>query len=264
MSWTLFRGTVHQHRTSIFWFVVGLVSYAWIMTWFYPSIGEQYARLVETFPPEVLVMFGGNEVPFASLGGYFQTEYLGIMWILIVSAALIMFASKAFAGEISAGTMELVLAQPVSRVRLAVTRVVALIAYTVVLALASFLPLEVFGPQYDIHIGWDALWTLTAFGVLFMLAVGGLAMLLSAMSRGGGKAGAIVATLLVALWVADVLSGASKLAEALDPVNIVGYWQPGLLINGDAVAAGAWWLYAGIAVVSLVASVAVFARRDVA
>jgi len=54
MSWTLFRATLHQHRTSIFWFTVGLVFYAWVMTWFYPTIGEEYARMIETFPPELL------------------------------------------------------------------------------------------------------------------------------------------------------------------------------------------------------------------
>jgi hypothetical protein len=107
MSWTLFRATLHQHRTSIFWFTVGLVFYTWVMTWFYPTIGEEYARMIETFPPELL-------------------------------------------------------------------------------------------------------------------------------------------------------------ADALDPVNIAAYWQPGLIINGDAVAAEYWWLYGAIAVVMLIASLAIFARRDVA
>ena len=105
---------------------------------------------------------------------------------------------------------------------------------------------------------------LMAFGTLFILAVGGFAMLLSAMFRGGGRPGAIAAGVLGTLWIADLLSGASELADALDPVNIVAYWQPGLLINGDPVAPEAWWLYGAIAVITLVASVAVFARRDVA
>ncbi len=264
MSWTLFRATLHQHRTSIFWFSVGLVFYAWVMTWFYPTIGEEYASMIETFPPELLAIFGGSEVPFSSLGGYFQTEYLGMMWMLIVSAAVIIYAARAFAGEIAAGTMELVLSQPVSRVKVAITRVAVLIVYAALLSAASFVPLEVFGPTYDINLGWDIALTLMAFGALFILAVGGFAMLLSAMFRGGGRPGAIAAGLLGTLWIADVLSGASELAEALDPVNIVGYWQPGLIINGDAVAAEAWWLYGAIAVVSLIASVVLFARRDVA
>jgi len=264
MSWTLFKATMHQHRTAIFWFAVGLVSYAWMMTWFYPTIGAEYGKLIETFPPEVLAVFGGSEVPFSSLGGYFQTDYLGIMWILIVSAAVIIFASRAFAGEIAIGTMEFVLSQPVSRLKVALTRAAVLIGYAIVLAAASFVPLEVFGPEYDINLGWDVTWALMAFGTLFILAVGGFAMLLSTSFRGGGKPGGIAAGVLGGLWIADLLSGASEVAEALEPVNIVAYWQPGLLINGDPVASEAWWLYGIIAVVTLTAAVVVFSRRDVA
>lgn len=264
MSWTLFKATLHQHRTSIFWYTVGLVSYAWLMTWFYPSIGEEYGKLIETFPPELLAVFGGDAVPFASLGGYFQTEYLGIMWMIIVSAAVIIYASRVFAGEIASGTMEFVLSQPISRVRVAVTRVAALVLYAMVLSAASFIPIEIFGPTYDINLGWDVMWQLMAFGALFILAVGGFAMLLSAIFRGGGKPGAIAAGVLGTLWVADLLSGASEIAEALDPVNLVAYWQPGLLINGEQVASEAWWVYGAVAIVTLIGSVVVFSRRDVA
>ncbi|MDY0341209.1 MAG: ABC transporter permease subunit [Coriobacteriia bacterium] len=264
MSWTLFKATVHQHRTSMFWFVAGLVSYAWMMAWFYPTIGEEYGKLVEAFPPELLAIFGGSEVPFTSVGGYFQTEYLGVMWMLIVSAAVIIYASRALAGEIAGGTMEFVLSQPVSRARVVLTRVAVLVLYAVILATASFVPIEVFGPAYDINLGWSVTWTLIAFGTLFVLAVGGFAMMLSAIFRGGGKPGAIAAGVLGALWIADVLSGASEIAEALGPINIVAYWQPGLIINGGEVAAEAWWLYGAVAVVASLASVLIFLRRDVA
>ena len=265
MNWTLLRGTLHQHRNSIFWFSFGLVSYAWMMTWFYPQLsGTEYAELVESMPAEMMAIFGGTEVSFASMGGYFQTEYLGLMWMLIVASALIIFGARAFAGEIADGTMEFVLTQPISRVKVAITRVVALIGYAVVLAVASFAPIMIFGPKYEIDLSAETFWTLCAFGTLFMLAIGGLALLLSSVFRGAGKPGAIVAGILVLFWIADLMAGVSDVAEFFDPVNIVSYWQPGMIINGDAVATEAWWLYGILALVTLVGSVFVFSRRDVA
>ena len=265
MSWTLLRGTLHQHRSSIFWFSFGLVSYAWMMTWFYPQLGgTQYAEMIESMPAEMMAIFGGTEVSFASLGGYFQTEYLGLMWMLIVASALIIFAVRAFAGEIADGTMEFVLAQPISRVKVAITRVVALIGYAVMLAAASFAPIMIFGPKYEIDLSPETFWTLCAFGTLFMLAIGGFALMLSSMFRGGGKPGAIAAGVLVLFWIADLVAGVSEAAEFFDPVNIVSYWQPGKIINGDPVAGEAWWLYGVIAVVTLIGSVVIFSRRDAA
>lgn len=265
MSWTLLRATLRARRTSIMWYSVSLVAYSWLMTWFYPQIGGgQYAELIDNMPPEMLALFGGTEVDFATLGGYFQTEYLGLMWMLIVASAVIIFASKAFAGGIADGTMEFTLAQPVSRVRLAVTRVVALAGYIALLAAASFAPIAIFGPTYDIELSAQTFWTLSAFGMLFMLAVGGIAMLLSAMFRDGGRAGGIAAGVMGVLWVADLVSNVSEAAEVLDPVNLVTYWQPGKIINGDAVAPEAWWIYGIVGAASLAAAVLVFRRRDVA
>ena len=265
MSWTLLRSTFHQHRTSMFWFSIGLVLYSWMMVWFYPLFSQgEYSDLIESLPPEMIALFGGTEVDFASMGGFFQTEYLGLMWMLIVASAVIIFAVRSFAGEISAGTMEFTLAQPLSRVRLAITRVVALVGYSVLLSAATFVPIQVFGPSYDVELSARIFWTLFAFGTLFMLAIGGLAMLLSSMFREGGRAGSIAAGVLVLFWIADLVSNVSKAAEAFDPVNLVSYWQPGKIINGEAAPAGAWWLYGILAVVTLVGSVVVFSRRDVA
>lgn len=265
MSWTLLRGTIHQRRASVFWFCLSLVLYSWLMTWFYPSIGgAQYAKLIESMPPEVMAIFGGTEVPFASLGGYFQTEYLGLMWMIIVIAAVVLFAGRAFSGEVGAGTMEFLLAQPLSRLRLALTRIAALLGYILLLAAASFVPILVFGPTYQINLGAGTFWELFGFGSLFMFAVGGIATLLSVIFRDAGKAGGITAALFLLLWIADLVSNFSRAARFFDPINLVSYWQPGKIINGDPVSAEAWWIYAGVGAVCLAAAVLVFRRRDVA
>jgi ABC-2 type transport system permease protein len=265
MSFTLLRGTMRQRRTSMFWFCAGLVFYSWLMTWFYPKIGGgQYADLIGSMPPEMLAIFGGTEVPFDSLGGYFQTEYLGLMWMIIVSAAVILFAARSFGGEIGAGTMEFLLSQPVSRVRVAITRVVAFVGYVLLLAVASFVPIQAFGPMYGIDLGTATFWTLFAFGTFFMLAVGGPAMLLSAVGRDGAKPGAITGGALFLFWIADLVSNVSEAARFFDPVNLVSYWQPGKIINGDPVAPAAWWIYGALGAVTLAAAIAVFRQRDVA
>ena len=113
---------------------------------------------------------------------------------------------------------------------------------------------------------------LSALGLLFTLAIGGLAMLLSAMFRDSGKPSAIASGLLLGFWIADMVANVSEAAEFLKPVNLVSYWQPGRIINAgaglipwkDALSPDAWWVYAGVAVATLLGSVFVFSRRDVA
>ncbi len=246
------------------WFGVSLIAYSWMMVWFYPQIGGgQYADLVESLPPEMLQLFGGD-VSFASLGGYFQTEYLGLMWMLIVTSAVLIYASRAFAGEIADGTMELLLSQPVSRVKLALTRVAGLVVYVLVLAATTFVPIQLFGPTYDIELGAEKFWLLMALGTLFMLAVGGIGMLASSLFRSGGKASSLAAGILVLMWVSDLVANFSDFADFFGPVNLISSWQPGNIINDASAPAEVWWLYGVVALFSLVACVFVFMRRDVA
>jgi ABC-2 type transport system permease protein len=264
MSWPLFRAAFHQRRTAIFWYCVSLVLYAWMTMWFWGEMGPTLAKMMESYPKEVLVLFGGDKVPFASAGGFMQVEFLGLMWIIIIASAVLVFAVRAFASDIGSGTMELVLAQPVSRVRVAVTRIVALVVYVLALNLATFLPLRLLGPTYDIDLGWEGFLVLFALGTLFSLAIGGLGMAFSAMFRDGGKPVAITSGILLVFWLADMIANVSEAAEVLDPVNLVTYWQPGIVINGGDIESAAWWIYAAVALVGLAGSVAVFARRDVA
>ena len=264
MSWTLLRATFHQRRSAIFWYCFSLVLYAWMTLWFWGEMGTALAEMMDSYPTEVLALFGGNDVSFATAGGFLQVEFLGLMWIIIISSALIQFAVKAFAGEIGAGTMELVVAQPVSRATVAVTRVVALVGYVLLLNLATFLPLLLLGPTYGVDIGTDAFLTLFALGTLFSLAIGGVGMLLSSMFRDGGKPAAIASAVLFSFWLADMIANVSEAAEFVDPVNLVTYWQPGAVINGGSVETSAWWVYSAVAVVTLAGAVVVFSRRDVA
>lgn len=265
MSWTVFRASLWQRRTAILWYVVGLAFYSWLMVWYWPNIGgSEYQKLIESLPPEMLKMFGGSEISFGTMGGFFQVEYLGLMWMIIVLSAVLVYASRSFAGEIADGTMELTLSQPVSRVQVAASRIAGLAVLSGVLSLATFGSVQLFGPAYDVRLSAHAFWSLVALGALFMLAGGGLGMLISACVRGAGKAGGIAAGLFALMWASDIVSNVSDLADFFGPVNLVSAWQPGAVIDGASVKPEAWWLYGLTAAVSLAASVAIFSRRDAA
>jgi len=264
VNWRLLVGTLRQRRWGLLWFSIGLVSYSWLMVWYWPLVGQQLGELVKSFPRELITAFAGSDVDITTLGGFFQTEYLGLMWIAIVASAVILYAGRAIAGEISNGTMELLLTQPISRLRFALTRAVGLVVIVLVLAVATFLPIRVLGPAYDVDLSTKTLLLLSGSGELLMLAIGGLAFLVSALSREAGRPGAIVGGLLGVMWVGHTLAAFSDFADALEPVNLLYYWRPAQIIDKGTLPAEMWWVYGGVAVVSLAAAVLVFRRRDVA
>ncbi len=235
------------------------------MVWFWPQFGDiGYDDLISSMPPELIALMGSSGADLGTLGGYFETEYLGLMWMLIVSSAVILYAMKAVAGEVSAGTMELTLAQPVSRMSLIVTRIAGLVVVSAALVVATIAPIQLLGPGYDIDISARAYALLYGVGMLFVLAVGGIALALSAGARESGKPTAIVGGLLGGMWIMHVLAEVSDLASWFEPLNLLKYWRPADIINEGAVTPEVWWVYAGVVAATFAIAVVRFVRRDVA
>lgn len=99
------------------------------MVAFFQLIEEsfEYMEAIEDiFTDELLAIFGGAGLDFGTLGGFLGVEYLSLIWVFIVAAAVITFAAGALGGSVDDGTMEFTLAQPVSRTQVVFSRYLAL------------------------------------------------------------------------------------------------------------------------------------------
>jgi ABC-2 type transport system permease protein len=263
MTWTLFNAALHQRRSALLWFSVGLVSYSAFVGWYYPMMAEGTAEYMNSLPKELIALMAGSAVDMTTFGGYAATEYLGFMWVLIIASAAIIFATKCLSGEIASGTMELALAQPVPRRKLVVVRFGAMLVYLAILMVATVLPLYAGAVWQDIEVDTGNLLLLSGAGFLLALAIGAVTMAISAVSRDSGRPAGIVGGALGAMWLLLFLSGNVEWAEKLNAVNLFHYWAPAEIINEGVVHASAWWYYGVVAVVGVVAAVALFSRRDV-
>jgi len=264
VNWPLLRATLHQRRTAMLWYAVGLITYSVFIVWYYPMMQKiDIESLMAQFPKELITFFAGSVTQLTTLGGYLATEYLGFVWVIIIAAAGITFATRCLSSEIDAGTMELILSQPISRRAVVATRAVALALFLAVQLLATTVPIWLTALVIDVEVDAGNLAVLTAGGFLLALAISGVAYLFSAASRESGKPAAILGGILGVMWVLHFMAANAEWAEALEVVNIFKYWQPAELVEQGSMPPEAWWVLGGIALVSLAASVFVFARRDV-
>jgi len=262
---TLLRATLHQRRTATFWYAVGLATYSIFIVWYYPTMQKiDISAYMEQFPKELVAFFAGSMTELTTFGGYLATEYLGFIWVLIIAAAGITFATKCLSSEVDAGTMELLLSQPISRRVLVTTRAVALALFLVVQLLATTVPIYLTALAVDVTVDAGNLAILTGGGFLIALAISGVAFLLSSASRESGRPAAILGGLLGVMWVVHFMATSAEWAEALEVVNLFKYWRPAELIEQGTMPVEAWWVLAAVAALSIFASVLVFARRDVA
>jgi len=266
MSWTIFRSSLQLRRTSLMWYSFGLVAYGWFIVAFFPLIEDnlQYMEVFETvFTDEMMALFGGAGLNFGTLGGFIGVEYLSLIWVFIVGAAVITFAAGQLGGAVDDGTMELTLAQPVSRMQVVLTRYAALAAYAAVLNLMTVAGIYLPGLLHGVDVPLDAMVLLFAIGWLVTMAIGGFAYAISALSSGGGRTTGITLGILVAMWLADALGNLSERFDWLRYATLFHYWKPDAVIDDLTVAGESWAVFGAVAVLSFVVAVLAFRRRDV-
>jgi ABC-2 type transport system permease protein len=267
MSWTVIRASLQQRRTSLLWYCLGLATYSWFIVWYYPQFAgndEFFEQIQQVFSNEMMAAFGAADLNFGTLGGFLGVEYLSLIWVIIVGAAVIGFAAKSIASEVENGTMDLTLTQPISRLRVALSRYVAMIIYAIAINLATVVPIWAACLYYDIEIESAAMPLLFAVGSLLTIAIGSFAFMVSAFSPTGGRVAAVSSGVLGAMWLANFISALNESTEFLDNFTIFHYWKPGGIIDEATTKPEAWWVFGIPAVLFAAIAIWRFVNRDVA
>jgi ABC-2 type transport system permease protein len=212
----------------------------------------------------MMAAFGAADLNFGTLGGFLGVEYLSLIWVAIVAAAVIGFAAKSIASEVDDGTMDLTLTQPVSRLQVAVSRWTAMVIYATAISLATTVPIWTAGLVYDIDLDAKAMPLLFALGLVLMVAMGSFAFMVSAFSTGGGRVAAVSAGVLGAMWLANFASALNESTQFLDGFTVFHYWKPGAIIDEAVVSAGSWWAFGLPAVAFTAVAIWRFVNRDIA
>src|SRR3989304_5628853 len=127
---TIFRNAVSRYRGQILGWGLSLAALCLLMKKFYSTIAsqkEQYMKILDAYPKELMAFFGTSDaMEMFTPAGYLNLEYFSYMTIIIGIFATLA-GSGMLAGDEESGTMDLVLAYPVSRTALFMGRVLAFV-----------------------------------------------------------------------------------------------------------------------------------------
>ena len=226
----------------------------------YPSISTTYGDMMNQLPDELLAFIGGVSVD--TLEGYLNAEF-----ITYAPIALAVFAILAGTGSIvseeSQGTLDILLAQPVSRLRMIITKIsgLALANGMVVAILLSMFWITI--PFVDIDVSAGRI--LISFVLLwpFLTTISFLSVLLSLVLSSRIFAGTIMAVILIASYILQSLANVVSGLAPLRPLYLTSYYQgSNALISEVSLTYTAGLICILLAALSL--SLWIFIRRDIA
>lgn len=254
---TVFRYTLRRFRWQILGWGIALALLGLLLGSMYDTIAaqqEQIEDLLKFYPAEFVAFFGDFS-SFATPEGFVSVEFFSYMPLVLGIFAVLVGSGLLVADEES-GTLDLVMAHPISRTSLFLGRLLAFVVATCAILAMAWLGLMLPTTWSSLDIGWGRMWLPFLSLLAELLLFGTLSLLLSMLLPSRRVAAMTGGVLLVASFF---ITGLAKINEDLEPIarlspltyyqtqeafrelNVT--WLAGLLAAALIFAALAWWRF---------------------
>ncbi len=230
---TIFLHSVKHSLVSILGWGIGLSLLGGYLIAFYDTMVEQQGimdQLIKSMPEDMFAFFGGTP-DLLTPGGYLTIEFFSYMPLILGLFAALQ-GSGILAADEENGSLDLLLAHPVSRGKVFLARFLAL---TVVLFGVHFfiwcgLGIASSQTTFNATLGELGLPVISLLIVCIFFASLGLALSMLMPSR--GAAGMTASMILVASYFLTALVNIDERLESLERFSPLHYYQSGYAVEG--------------------------------
>jgi ABC-2 type transport system permease protein len=258
--------TLRDLRRAQVWWTVGVVAFAVYTISFFPVIqenAEEFRQLFESFPEGLNAFLGGGAAELVTPTGYLQQQMFQLTVPLLFLIFAIRLGAGALAGEERAGTLDLLLATPVTRRRVLLDKFASMATATALLGVALWAATMGTLLLIGVEVSSVRVAEASLSAVLVGLTFGSLALAIGSATGSRGTAVGVATAVGVVGYSVHALSA---LVPALEPPALFspfyyyGAAQP--LQNGlDPLHV---LVLVAVVVVLVLMSVVTFDRRDLA
>ena len=258
----MLKKTILDLRSQILCWGLAIGTLLSLTVLMYPSISGVYDDIWKELPEGMIAFWGIGEIGMDTMEGFLNGEFLSYAPIALAVFA-ILSGTATIVGEENEGTLDLLLAQPISRLKLIVVKLTGLtLAYGIIVSiLLSMFWITVFFIDVELKAGR----IIAAFIMLwpFLTAIGFLSVLASLLLSNRLFAGTIMAIFLVSSFILESLSTLVSSLESFLPIYATTYYQGSNALGGEIS-----WFYTTTLIVVLLTTflcnIWLFMNRDIA
>ena len=255
---SVLRKSLRDQRWQIIGFGLSLAVMAAMDLFIWPAYRDQLQNF--ELPAAMEGFLGGLSI--STPAGFLTAEYFSWIPILLIVYAVIQ-GTGAIAGEESSGTIDLLLAQPVSRQLMVTEKTAAVVIGSVLIVAIGCAGFAVTLPLVDIEISVARIAVASANMLPITLLFFAISLWLGAVAPSRALASAVVIGLATAFYFINMLASAVSALDSLNYATPFYYYG-----DGPPLAEGiVWWhagLLFGVALLFFAATLRSFSTRDVA
>lgn len=263
---SVFRTSLWEQRRALSWWAIGILVFIGVTIAFYPSLKDSAAQLqdyLDQLPESLRNLFVGTETDITSPIGYLNSQVFAGNGAIVFLVFAIGAGARAIAGEEERGTLELLLATPVTRRSVVLQKFAAMTVALGALAALLYVGLIALGRPVGLTVSPVDLLAATVHQYAFGLGFGAIALAVGCLK--GRKSLAIGLTTSIAV-VAFLLNGLAPLSDATEWMQLLSpfYYANGSIPLRNGFAFDHLVVLVAIVVVAVVVAVRGFERRDLA
>jgi ABC-2 type transport system permease protein len=260
-----FRLELRRGAMLILWVSLVSMLYAGIIMLFYPTILEnaaEFEKMLAIYPKELMAAFGIT----GSLGdqGTFINSYIfQFLWPLVAAIAGILLATRV-AADADSGFLDLPLSSRLPRVRYLGATIVAQIvglAVLTALTIGTVVAVDLFiAPDFD----WARLTAAGLHAFAMAAAITGVTCALAVILLDRGRAGGLVAGILIVMYMLNVVAQLAPDFKELARLSAFHYFDLAGVIDTGTYPVVDSAIFAVTAMLGWLLALWVFRRRDLA
>lgn len=228
------------------------------------ELADDLLKLLEGYPAAFTNAFPISEASFSSIENFLALEQYSLMVPMLIIFMLVAIAGSALAAEIEHGTAEILLARPISRLRIFFARYsVGIFSLLLFIIFSTFMII----PLGELHNVDYTLANFTSISILcfvFGWAVFSIAMVLSAIFSEMSKVYMIIGGILVGMYVLLIISGISDKWQNVQYGSFFYYYDHNQALLHNTLDAFNVTLFIVIAVMCTSIAAYRFNKRDIA
>lgn len=260
----IIKSELWQRRWMIMWWCIGIFAFIFINLVFYPSIRDQAAELDKSFNNlGSAKSFFSDTGDFLSPHGYLSSQIFYLMLPMLLGILSITLGSSLIGREEREGTLELLLARPISRSKLLASKVISGLIILLVVAATGVLTTIIMCKMVSLDVGTKEVIYASLVALIMAVTFGAVSLLMTTLGKTARLASIGTGT-IVALggYIIVSLQGAASWLRWPSKIFPFNYYKPGAILNGDF-GWGNLIFFALILIACGVISWTAFNRRDI-
>lgn len=260
--------TIKDRKWSILVYILTGVLFMWMYVGMFPTFAdkqEEFKQIMEAYPESMMESFGVKDAAaiFENIENFVSTENYSFLWPIMMIALAVSIGGYSIAGEIEKKTIETLLSEPISRLKLFWSKYIAGLALITVFSVFTILSVFPLCELHGVAYNTESHFIMLGLGLLFGWAIFSITTLFSTLFNERSKPYFFSVGLLILMYALNIVANLKDNLADLKYFSFFYYFDASKALTEQTITWETLLVFGGIAILTTAFAAIIFDRRNI-